>query len=83
MKACIIILKALFSVSTAKLALEWYYIVGPVFGCIVIFAVGWCIWKRRIAGIDKYFFLSLVSFLLCYSDFVLRTEMMLIYHTII
>ncbi|XP_020602068.1 hemicentin-1-like isoform X2 [Orbicella faveolata] len=36
--------------SIAKLALEWYYIVGTVFGCIVIFAAGYSICKRRRAG---------------------------------
>ena len=32
-----------YSGSIARLALEWYYIVGPVLGCVVIFAVGWYI----------------------------------------
>ena len=39
-----------YSGSVTKLALEWYYIVGPMLGCVVIFAVGWYIWKRRRAG---------------------------------
>jgi len=36
--------------SIPRLALEWYYIVGTVLGCIVIFAVGWHIGKRQRAG---------------------------------
>ena len=50
MKACIVILNAPLSDSIAGLALEWYYVVGSLFGCVVIFAVGWCICKRRRAG---------------------------------
>ena len=38
-----------YSGSVTTLALEWY-IVGPMLGCIVIFAVGWYICKRRRAG---------------------------------
>ena len=45
--------KASFSASIARQVLEWYYIVGPVLGCIVVFAVGWCICKRRRAGKDN------------------------------
>jgi len=39
-----------YSGSISRLALEWYYIVGPVLLCIVIFTVGWYICKRRRAG---------------------------------
>ena len=46
-----LILNVLYSGSiTARPALEWYYIVGPMSGCIVIFAIGWYISKRRRAG---------------------------------
>ena len=50
MKSCIVMLNAPYSGSIARLTLEWYYIVGPVLGCIVIFAVGWYMYKRRRAG---------------------------------
>ena len=30
--------------------LAWYYIVGAVSGCIVLFAIGWYVCKRRRAG---------------------------------
>lgn len=53
MKACILIIKAPFSASVARQALEWYYIMGAVLGCIIIFATGWCICKRRRAGKDN------------------------------
>ena len=55
MKACMHskLLKAPFSASIARQVLKWYYIVGPVLGCIVVFAVGWCICKRRRAGKDN------------------------------
>ena len=36
--------------SIPRLAMEWYYIVGPVLGCIVIFAVYWYICKRQRSG---------------------------------
>ncbi|XP_020615335.1 fibroblast growth factor receptor 2-like [Orbicella faveolata] len=41
--------------SIARLAVEWYYIVGSLFGCVVIFAVGWCICKRRRATVARLF----------------------------
>ena len=50
MKYLIVMLNARYVGSVPWLAQQWYYIVGPVFGCIVIFAVGWFIWKRRKAG---------------------------------
>ena len=52
MKACMHskLLKAPFSASIARQVLKWYYIVGPVLGCIVVFAVGWYICKRQRAG---------------------------------
>ncbi|XP_020615347.1 tyrosine kinase receptor Cad96Ca-like [Orbicella faveolata] len=53
MKFCIVILKAPFSAFIARQALEWYYIVGPVLGCIVVFAVGWCICKYRRAAVAE------------------------------
>ena len=49
-KYFIVMLTARYSGSVAWLAQEWYYVVGPVLGCIATFAVGWYICKRRRAG---------------------------------
>ncbi|XP_078342476.1 fibroblast growth factor receptor 1-A-like [Oculina patagonica] len=43
-----------FIIASARSALEWYYIVGPMSGCIVIFAIGWYICKRRKAAMAKF-----------------------------
>ena len=65
-KYFIVMLTARYSGSVAWLAREWYYIVGPVVGCIATFAVGWYICKRRRAGkkrsLIKVFYLILLIF---------------------
>ncbi|KAJ7388610.1 Hemicentin-1 [Desmophyllum pertusum] len=40
--------------SNARPAVEWYYIVGPMSACIVIFLVGWYIRKRQRAAMPKF-----------------------------
>ncbi|KAL9959666.1 hypothetical protein ACROYT_G033006 [Oculina patagonica] len=42
------------STASATSAIEWYYIVGPMSGCIVIFAIGWYICKRHRAAMAKF-----------------------------
>ncbi|KAJ7373681.1 hypothetical protein OS493_011290 [Desmophyllum pertusum] len=39
--------------SNARPAVEWYYIVGPMSACIVIFVIGWYIRKCRRAALGK------------------------------